>query len=342
MFQPKLIQFMQALNAAHRLFLSFAATCAILIGQAARAQSRPAAPATHKPALFLIGDSTIRNGSFDNGATAGQFGWGHMMKYYFDTTRIYVVNDAMGGTTSRSYQTSPNLWPIVLPKIQPGDYVLLDFGHNDSGSSLRGNGDETQLLPPRNRGGARRPGAPATTTAAAAAVVATSTAPAPGGELAHSYGWYMRQYIEPIKAKGATPIVISLIPRNRWTDGRVNRNTNDYALWARQAAEQEKVEFIPLNDLIADEYDKLGMEKVQSELFPPHEAVHPNWAGAALNAKLVVQAIRNLPNSNLKDYLVETPQVPATPDVTPPDHGDPGPAGRLPDRPDLPATSPTE
>src|SRR5437764_15424792 len=96
---------------------------------------------------------------------------------------------------------------------------------------------------------------------------------------AHSFGWYMRQYIQQIKAKGATPIVLSLIPRNRWTGGKVNRNTNDYALWARQAGAQENVAFIPLNDLIADEYDRPGKEKVQSEPIPPNEAVHPSLAG---------------------------------------------------------------
>ena len=63
---------------------------------------RAAAQADNRPALFLIGDPTIRNGTGDNGATAGQFGWGRMMKYYFDTDRIHVVNDAMGGTSSRS------------------------------------------------------------------------------------------------------------------------------------------------------------------------------------------------------------------------------------------------
>src|SRR5438270_2450129 len=135
-----------------RVFETIAAVLAFSLALHAAAQtvdtkSAPAptasSPAAHKPALFLIGDSTIRNGSFDNGATAGQFGWGHMIKYYFDPARIYIVNDAMGGTSSRSFQTSPNLWPMVLEKIQPGDYVLMAFGHNDSRASLRGNGDET-------------------------------------------------------------------------------------------------------------------------------------------------------------------------------------------------------
>jgi lysophospholipase L1-like esterase len=189
------------------------------------------------------------------------------------------------------------------------------FGHNDSGASIKGNGDDTQ--PYTGRG-------------------------AQPGELEHSFGWYMRQYIEQTKAKGATPIVLSLIPRNRWTNGKVNRNTNDYALWAKQAADQEKVEFIPLNDIIADKYDALGMAKVQADLFPPNEAVHPNWAGAKLNAECVVEGIRGLKDCPLNDYLLKDPDCPDTPDVKPPARGEMGPTalapkGRMPNPATMPA-----
>ncbi|ESQ79976.1 rhamnogalacturonan acetylesterase [Asticcacaulis sp. YBE204] len=256
-----------------------------------------------KPALFLIGDSTVRNGREDNGATAGQFGWGRMMKYYFDTSRLHVVNDAMGGTSSRSYQTSPDLWAKVVPMIRPGDYVMMAFGHNDSKGSLKGNGDETGTLTDKN-----------------GKVV----------EGVHSFGWYMREYIRQVRAKGATPIVISLIPRNRWTGDKVNRNATDYALWAQQAAEQEKALFIPLNGMIADRYDVLGQVKVTADFFPPKEEVHPNWAGAAFNAALVVEGLKRL-NTPLKKYLIKAPKVPATPDILPPALGEPGPSGMRPE-----------
>jgi lysophospholipase L1-like esterase len=297
--------------------------------------------AADKPALFLIGDSTTRNGTRDNGETAGQFGWGHMLHYYFDTSRISVVNDAMGGTSSRSYQVSPKLWPLVLQMIRPGDYVLMAFGHNDSRGSLPGNGEDTAPVPPPppRRNPHPAPGTPPAASAPASTTPATNdapinpaaAAPAPAGppEMMHSFGWYMRQYIEQVKAKGATPIVLSLIPRNRWTDGKVNRNDQDYALWAQQAAEQEHVQFIPLNTLIADRYDALGQEKVATELFPPNEAVHPNWAGAALNASIVVDGLKAL-DTPLKKYLLKNPQVPAMPDVTPPAVGEMGPSAMAP------------
>ena len=283
------------------------------------------AAGAEKPALFLIGDSTIRNGTHDNGAIGGQFGWGRMMKYYFDTDRIFVVNDAMGGTSSRSFQTSPRLWGNVLRMIRPGDYVMMAFGHNDSRGSLPGKGEDTAPLPsPQHRRGAGARPAVGDAPVAATAAAARST-----DEVMRSFGWYMRQFIRQARAKGATPIVLSLIPRNRWTGEKVNRNANDYALWARQAAEQEKAHFIPLNNIIADKYDALGQDKVTAEFFPPNEVVHPNWAGAAFNAAAVIEGLKQL-DTPLKIYLRKNPQVPTTPDITPPARGEMGPSAMEP------------
>jgi lysophospholipase L1-like esterase len=181
--------------------------------------------------------------------------------------------------------------------LKPGDYVIMQFGHNDGTappekdtlryrSTLRGNGEET--VQGLVRGG--------------------------GTETVHSFGWYMRQFIKETKAKGATPIVCSLIPRDRWSENKVRRNDRDYALWAEEAAKQEGALFIPLNDLVANKYDELGQEKVMATMFPKGETVHPNWAGAKLNAECVVAGLRSL-NCPLKDYLKDGASAPDEPDV---------------------------
>src|ERR1700723_4010164 len=74
-------------------------------------------PANPKlPSLFLIGDSTVRNGQ-GNGADA-QWGWGDLLAPYFDTNKINVVNRALGGTSSRTYYRDQ--WPRVLARLRPG------------------------------------------------------------------------------------------------------------------------------------------------------------------------------------------------------------------------------
>ena len=89
----------------------------------------------------------------------------------------------------------------------------------------------------------------------------SSASPTSKPETVHSYGWYLRKYIAEAKSKGATPIVVSLIPRNIWKDGKIGRADDSYGGWARQAAEQEQAHFIDFNDLLADRYESLGQEK---------------------------------------------------------------------------------
>ena len=123
-----------------------------------------------------------------------------------------------------------------MKQLQPGDFVMMQFGHNDGGGltgnrgrgSLKGNGDETQSI-----------------TNSEGVVQAV-----------HTYGWYLRQYIAGAKSKGATPIVISQIPRNIWKDGKVGRESSGYGKFAREAAEQGGARFLDLNELVAARYDK--------------------------------------------------------------------------------------
>ena len=230
-----------------------------------------------KPNLFLIGDSTVRNGSLGNGG-GGLWGWGSYLHNLFDTTKISISNKALGGTSSRSYE-STGLWQKVLSDLKPGDFVMIQFGHNDNGrASLEGNGDDT------------------------AHVINRRTKET---VVLHSFGWNLRRYIRETKAKGAIPIVCSLVPRNRWYNGKVKRDDESHALWAKEAAAQEGVLFIDLNSLIADHYDELGEEKVLGTYFTAKDAIHTIEDGAKMNASLVVEGIKNLKNNPLKDYILK-------------------------------------
>jgi rhamnogalacturonan acetylesterase len=249
--------------------------CLLTLVSAACAQTQP----TTRPTLFLIGDSTVNN------STKGQTGWGQVIGPYFDDTKIKVVNRAIGGRSSRSFQAEGR-WDKVLEELRPGDFVLVQFGHNDGVNprdpkedirgrgSLRGTGDET-----------------------AEVVNATNGKT----ETVHTFGWYMRKYVRDAKAKGATPIVCSLVPRNDWKDGKVLRADKSYGKWARESAEAEKVPFIDLNDLAARRLEKIGQEKVKE--FFPAEHTHTNAAGAEVNAQAVIEGIKLLKDSPLTKYL---------------------------------------
>jgi hypothetical protein len=152
--------------------------------------------------------------------------------------------------------------------------MLIQFGHNDSGSlddpararaSIPGTGQETKEI---------------------------ENPILKMHETVHTYGWYLRKYIRDAKAKGVTPILCTLIPRKTWKDGKVVRNDDTYAGWARTIATEEKVQLIDLNERIALHYDALGEANVEPLFADPH--THTSRAGAEINAEIVVQGLKSL------------------------------------------------
>ncbi len=195
-----------------------------------------------KPVFYIIGDSTVRNG--DGSGRNGQWGWGSFMAEYFDTTKISVQNHAIGGRSSRTFITEGR-WEKITANLKKGDYVIMQFGHNDA-SPL----DDTA----RARGTIRGIGNDSSAIYNPIRKI---------NETVYSYGWYMRKYVRETKAKGGIPIVCSLIPRNGWKEGKVVRSAESYALWAEQIAKEEGAFYINLNELIAAKYDVLGQDEVK-------------------------------------------------------------------------------
>jgi lysophospholipase L1-like esterase len=247
----------------------------------ARVENLPANP--RLPSLFLIGDSTVRNGSGTGGD--GQWGWGDHIAPFFDTGKINVVNRALGGTTSRTFYR--DLWPRVLAMLKPGDFIIMQFGTNGGAvndasrarGELHGIGDETQEITNLVTG---------------------------RFEVVHTFGWYEKQMIADARSKGATPMVCSLIPRNSWrTNGMAARNgANSAAGWAGQAAQSENAPFLDINEIIARQYDQLGREKVNA-LFVTGAGPHTSLAGAQTNAACVVAALKGLKENPLAKFFSE-------------------------------------
>jgi lysophospholipase L1-like esterase len=232
------------------------------------------------PTLFLIGDSTVRNGRGD-GAN-GQWGWGDYLGAQFDLDKINVVNRAVGGLSSRTYLTQSH-WEHVLAMLKKGDFVMMQFGHNDNGplndnararGTIKGVGDDSQefdnLLTKQH-------------------------------EVVQTYGWYLRKFIADTRAKGATPIVCSLVPRKTWKDGKIARSKDSYGGWAEAVAKSENAAFVDLNELIARRYDELGPAKVEPLFGDEH--THTSAVGAELNAQCVVSGLKMLPDNPLAPYL---------------------------------------
>ena len=238
----------------------------------------PPAPANPSlPTLWLIGDSTVRNGTTGDNGPAGQWGWGAPITTFFDAKKINVVNRAFGGTSSRSFYNG-FFWKDLQPKIKSGDFVIMQFGANDNGGAkgkgaLNGIGDKTETN---------------------------------GDETVHTFGWYLNQFVTETRARHATPIICSLTPRKKWNaDGKeFIRDNGTHAAWAQQIASSTNTPFVPLYDIIAARYEKIGMEKVDALYVPsPKEKLHTGWEGAVINAECVIAGLKALPEDPLAKYL---------------------------------------
>jgi lysophospholipase L1-like esterase len=222
-----------------------------------------------KPVIFVIGDST---GKIDNSEVSGQVGWGQVFADYVNPRKATVDNHAKAGRSARTF-LNEGRWNVVYDALQPGDFVLIQFGHNDGGpinvgkarGELPGNDNEKQVM----------------------------TREADGiNEGVYSYGWYLRKFCMDAQEKGAIPVILSLTPGNyRDADGKIQREKK-YKGWAIEAAGQVGAAFVDLNEISASKLDKLTPEQTAEHY--KRDPVHSSELGARRNAKSVAEGLKRL------------------------------------------------
>jgi len=229
------------------------------------------------PTLHIIGDSTVKSGG-----TKGMFGWGERIAPFFDTNKINVINHAIGGRSARTYFTEGR-WSKVATQIKPGDFIIVQFGHNDQG----------RIGDPANKNRADGKGIGDET--------AEDTKPDGTKEQVHTFGWYMNQFVSEAKAKGAAVVICSPIPhKQRWEEGR---DFEALAEWDAEVAKKNNALFLDLTLVVTDAYKKIGSEKVET-LFAD-KGTHTTDAGAQTNAVCVVAGLKSLTGNPLGKFLSE-------------------------------------
>ena len=222
-----------------------------------------------KPVVFLTGDSTVKNTDKEKD---GMWGWGAVASEAFDTTKITVVNAAMAGRSLRTF-LKEGRWEKVYNSLQKGDYVLIQFGHNDVGAidslkeraDIRGTADTCHVYKMKSNG---------------------------QYEVVYSFGWYLRKMIDDAREKGATPLLVSLTPRNIWKNGKIERRNDTYGKWYREIAEETGVELIDVHNITAEKYDKKGEKKVKA--YFNHDHTHSSLKGAKENARSIRQGLKKM------------------------------------------------
>ncbi len=89
------------------------------------------APEAEPIRVYIIGDSTA---SPYDGGTFPRTGWAQALQPFFDRDSVYILNKARSGRSSKSYYNESAGWAAVKSQLQAGDYLMIQFGHNDSKS----------------------------------------------------------------------------------------------------------------------------------------------------------------------------------------------------------------
>ncbi len=242
-------------------------------GAAPRVRSVEIAPAD-VPTVFLAGDSTVTDQPHEPAAS-----WGQMLPRFLKPG-VAVANHAESGETLKSFIAELRLAKI-LSRIKAGDYLFIQFGHNDE----KRNWPQTYV------------------------------------EAGTTYQAYLRAYIAEARLRGATPVLVTPMQRRTFDGrGRITNTHGDYPAAVRAVAAAEHVALIDLDRMGTAFYEALGPERAPLAFAnrgqdPTH---HDNY-GAYELGKCVVQGIRDarLPLADLiaEDFAGFDPAHPDSPET---------------------------
>lgn len=219
-------------------------------------------PAKKKIKVWMIGDSTMCTYEPTRGPITG---WGMPFAYFFDST-VTIDNRARGGRSTRTF-IGENLWQPVADNIQEGDYVLMQFGHNDEAS-------EPQY--------------------------AARYTPVP------DYKSNLVKFITETRAKKGIPVLITPVSRMKFDgSGKALETHTDYTNAVFEVAKKYNTTVIDLDKKSRELFQQMGPEKTkllfmqyepgQEPYFPDGQKdnTHFNEFGARKIAELVLAEMRN-------------------------------------------------
>jgi len=222
--------------------------------------------------IFLIGDSTMANKPIINNPERG---WGQVFHYFFNDN-VIIENYAKNGRSTKSF-LKEGLWQNVYNKLQPNDYVFIQFGHNDAKVS-----DTNRYA-----------------------------------EAHSAYKENLLRYLRETREKGAFPILLTPVNRRKFDEaGNFIDQHGDYPTVVREVAEQENVPLIDLHKKSMALFKKLGPEGTKKlflwiepgiyEALPEGKEDNTHFVkyGALAIAQLVSEGLKEI-NHPLAKFMVD-------------------------------------
>lgn len=218
-------------------------------------------------------------------------GWGMYLQAFFNTDSVQVNNRGKSGASTRTFYETENLWPSVKSQMKAGDYLIIQFAHNDEkckgedvyvqNAKLRAEGKDT-LTDMR------------------------------GTEPNTTYKEYLRTYIREAREMGVTPVLMSPICRAYFKDGKINLEgrhdlsplplregtgvgPKDYVRCMREVAQETGVPFLDMTARSQALYESSGPDYCMTHYFNCGDKTHTSAAGGMAIASLAYELIINSP-----------------------------------------------
>ncbi|WP_144552615.1 rhamnogalacturonan acetylesterase [Bacillus sp. X1(2014)] len=230
-------------------------------------------PHKNRITVYLAGDSTVSDYS---SSFAPRAGWGQFIHRYFDDT-IVVKNTATPGRSSKSFIAERRL-ESILKQIKKGDYLFIQFGHNDEKIN-----DPSRYTEPNS-----------------------------------TYKIYLKQYIDGARAKQAIPVLITPVERRSFSnEGRLRNSHGEYPKAMKELGMEEHVAVIDLTAKSKGLFQELGPDRTK-EVFlwlePGENKNYPNGVqdnthfketGANKIARLVLEGIKESKLVPLQNHILK-------------------------------------
>ena len=199
------------------------------------------------PTVFLVGDSTVTDQPYEPGAS-----WGQMLPRFLPG--VAVANHAESGETMKSFISGLRL-AKVLSQVRTGDYLFIQFGHNDEKKQW----------------------------------------PQTYADAATTYKAYLRVYIAEARLRGVTPVLVTSMQRRNFDGtGRIRNTHGDYPQAVREVANEENIAVIDLERMSVAFYEALGPDRAPLAFSAGGKDItHHNNYGAYELARCMVQGIRD-------------------------------------------------
>ena len=267
--------------------------------------------------VHTIGDSTMAE--YDE-STTDKRGWCMFLGSFFDSENVTVNNRGKSGADTRGFYTGAAYWPSVKNQMSAGDYLLIQFAHNDEGTVTYGLDNEEYK-----------------------AYCAENGLPAPtddrGTNPQTTYRDFLRKFIDEARGLGVHPVLVGPICRAYFANGDIKRNgrhdlgdkfwklengvlykdqsvpaddlSMSYVEAMKIVAQEKEVPFIDLTQATREMYLEYGETQCLNLLFCEGDKTHTNAMGGNLIARKAAELLKKA--GILADYIDIPESISASP-----------------------------